>query len=145
MTIDTKGYLLNKEKNPFKIWRVIKQSLINDMMEISGADRQIDLWWNNDSGFTCPKAEIKDFSEMIEITFDYKHEQRRMAVFTDCDSDYEDDYNKPRKKIIISLGCWGSSVHLVDTVLRAMQKEFGGQAFIMENDSTDDWRNIKAS
>src|SRR5688572_8208715 len=135
MTIDTKGFIVTKEKNPFKIWKVIKASIIQDMMERRGADRQIDLWWNKESGYTCPTARMMDFSEMIDIHFDYATEHRMLGVFLDCDSDYE--YVRKGKKIILSLGMWGSSVHLIEVVLRGLHKEFGGTMYIIDNDCAD--------
>jgi hypothetical protein len=143
MTIDTKGFLTTTEKNPFKIWRVIKACLIEDMMATSGAKRQFELWWNDESGYTCPTARIHDFAEYIDIHFQYKTEDRMLGVFLDCDSDYEYVLYPDSPKIILNLGCWGSSVHLIDTVLHALQAEFGGRMFIIENDCSDEWKELK--
>lgn len=140
MGVDTKGFLLTSKKNPFQIWKIIKDALIDDMMEQSGATRQTDLWLNDESGYTCPTARIHDFSEMISVRFEYKGEQRDLTAFLDCDHDYE--YVRKGKKIIVSLGAWGSSVHLIEVVLKALQKELGGKVFMVNGDSTEDWRPV---
>jgi hypothetical protein len=141
MGVDTKGFILTKEKNPFVISRTIKASIIQDMMRRSGAEREIELW-ETASGFTCPTTRMMDdFSEMLDIDFEYAKEQRMLGVFLDCDHDYE--YVRKGKKIILSLGMWGSSVHLIEVVLRGLHKEFGGVMYIIDNDCADDWRKIK--
>lgn len=61
---------------------------------------------------------------------------RQMNVHYACKSDYEDVTTDDCT--YLSLGCWGESVEIMETLLR----KYGG--WIMRNDSSDDWEAFSA-
>jgi hypothetical protein len=135
MGCDTKGFVITKEKSPFKVWSSIRASITKEAQKETGKE---DYTCFREGGFSHPNCEIADFAEMMTIFFKFKGEERQMSVHLDCASDYDDV--KKGKKIIVSLGAWGESVRLIEAVLRG----FEGAAFITENDCEYRWRKIKA-
>lgn len=135
MGCDTKGIIATEEKNSFLIWRDIKNALYEKMQIETGEDG-FRAYWKD--GFSCPRCEIADFTEMLTITFEYKGEDRQMSVFLTCDHDDEEIYKG--NKIILSLGMWGSSVELIETVLLKLKKY--GKVWIMPNDCGEEVREL---
>lgn len=138
MGVDTRGFVLTNEKNVHKVWSTIHKSLIDEMMKESGADNQIALFYRH-IGYSRPSCEVVDVEGMLIISFQFKGEDRALRLYLDRDSDYE--YVKRGKKIIISLGMWGSSLQLIEAVLKGLS--IFGKAYILENDMYHDWRPIK--
>lgn len=136
MSVDTIGFVLTKEKNIHKIWSEIRKSLVDEMLKDSDSDSQFLLFRN--PNYTCPRCEVPDVRGMLVIPFTFAKEVRELHVHIDCDGDYN-EYKKG-KKIIVSLGMWGSSIRLIETVLKGLS--VFGEAHILENDCTDDWRPL---
>lgn len=139
MGCDTNGFLATKEKDIFKICRVIEKSLVDECIRDAGVDGWRDIY-KLDKKYSYPSF-ILHTHGMIEALILFREENRRLSIFTACDSDYSECYKG--KKVILSLGAWGESVHLIEVVLKALQSEFGGRAWMRNNDCSDDWRKIK--
>lgn len=139
MTVDTKGFVLTNKKDVFKVYEIIRKALVELMMEETGARDWHHL--GKEGKYSIPDADLYE-NGCIYVNFDYNGEQRRLFVAFTCDSDYS-DFRKG-KKIILSLGCWGSSIHLMECALKALSNKFNAPAFIDEDDCDSvDWREVK--
>lgn len=136
MGTTTNGFVLTEEKDPFKIWRNIKWTLFEEMKNHSGIDDIRAVWGDL---YHMPRCEISDFAEHMRVVFRFAGEERDMSVSLTCDNDYSDF--KEGKKVIVSLGWWGHSVHLIETVMKGLS-EFG-EAYMCDEDMSENWRQIK--
>lgn len=137
MGCTTNGFVLTKEKNPFKIWRMVEPALIAEMEKETGL-KGWELWNKTDDKFSRPNCDLSEFG-MLTISFTFAGEERNLNIHFECDSDYA-EYKKG-KKLITSLGAWGQSVRLTEVVLRALSDL--GSTHIVNNDCYDDWRELK--
>lgn len=136
MGCDTKGFVLTEEKDPFKIWKAIRLSIFDEIKRETGVDNVTAVWGKD---YTMPNCEIKDFAACMDVYFTFAGEDRRLFVALDCDHDYGE--YKEGRKIILSLGAWGSSVQLVEVVLRGLSHL--GETHILEDDCSGDWKELK--
>lgn len=134
MGCDTKGFVLTKEKDVFKICKIIETAIFNEIKNDSGIDNITAVWGEN---YSYPKFEISTIG-MITCHFTFADEDRQMSIHTLCDNDYNEA--RKGKKIILSLGAWGKSVRLIKVVLSALSEL--GKAYIIENDCSDEWRKF---
>lgn len=137
MGCTTNGFVLTNKKNVFNVWRVVKSALIATMQDESGLSGH-ELWHKSDGQYSYPTCDLYDVG-MITVSFTFKGEQRDLHIHFECDSDYS--YYKKGKKIITSLGAWGSSVFLTEKVLYALSEL--GSIHIVDNDCSDEWRELK--
>lgn len=135
MTVDTKGFVLTKEKEPFKIWSIIKDSIYNEIKKETGIDDITCVWGEN---YTMPNCQIADFAKMLTVHFVFAGESRQLSVHLDCDHDFEE--RKKGKKIIFSLGAWGHSVQLIECVLRGFADY--GKLHMIDDDCNGEWREV---
>lgn len=140
MTVDTKGFVSTSNKDIFKVCSIVEKSLASKMMAEAGAERWPDMW-KLEKKYTYPKFELNSFG-LITAVFRFRAESRRMSIIFGYDGDYSEF--KKGKKIILSLGAWGSSVELMETVLKALSNELKAKAYIDENDcDSEDFREVK--
>lgn len=136
MGVDTKGFVLTKEKNPFKVFATIKDALFAEIKRETGINSVAAVWGKK---YSMPSAELSDMEGYFRISLTYRGEQRDISVHLSCDNDY--DYVKKGKRIIVSLGAWGSSVHLIETVIRALTVY--GRGWMCDEDTAENWREVK--
>ena len=136
MGVDTKGFVLTKEKNPFKVFATIKDALFADIKLQTGINNYTAVWGEN---YTMPNARLTDMEGYFTVNFTYNGEACDMSVHLSCDNDY--DYVKKGKRIIVSLGAWGSSVHLIEAVVRALTVY--GKGWMCDEDTAENWREVK--
>lgn len=130
MGCDTKGLVMTKEKNPFKIFGTIKKSLEGMMLEKTGCERLFDTYRKD--GFSGISCELTDISGMLIVSFEYAGEKRDLHVHLDCDNDGKNCGYLNGKKIILSFGMWGSSIELMKGIVQGL-KVFG-DGYLIEND-----------
>jgi hypothetical protein len=135
MGCSTTGFVMTKEKDPFKIWRNIKWTIFEEIKRETGIDDVRAVWGKN---YTMPRCLISDFSGHMVVSFKFAGEDRDMHINLSCDNDYS--YVRKGEKIILSLGTWGRSVQLMECVLRGLSTF--GQAYIAEDDCKEDWRQL---
>ena len=133
MGCDTKGLVMTKEKNPFKIFTTIKSTLEKMMLEKSGADSLFGMY--RVDGFSSIHCELSDISGMLIVSFQYAGEKRDLHVHLDCDNDEKNCGYLNGKKIILSFGMWGSSIELMKGIVQGL-KVFG-DGYLIENDCGD--------
>lgn len=134
MSVDTKGCIITKEKDPFKAVNVINR------------------WWNylrqkeggrsfrTLEGWSAPRAELSGAHDALSVYFQIKGENRRLYIPFDCDWDLAIyDEIKGESCIWLSLGHWGSSVELMESLLIEFRKqEWVERCYIDENDSDEE-------
>ena len=130
MGCDTKGLVMTKEKNPFKIFNTIKKTLEGMMLEKSGEDSLFKMY--RVDGFSSPHCELTDISGMLIVSFEYAGEKRELHVHLDCDNDGKNCGYLNGKKIILSFVMWGSSIELMKEIVQGL-KVFG-DGYLIEND-----------
>lgn len=137
MSVDTKAFVMTSDKNPFQTYALVKSAIKRLSLEQAGNDH-FALMVNED--YKNPVCHISDTSEMLIITFRYKGEDRQMFVHLDCDVDGENCGYADGSKIIFSLGAWGHSVEIMETVIKAFKHL--GTCYIIRNDATDEKEEI---
>ena len=75
----------------------------------------------------------KPISRHFTVSFFDQGTPRNMLVSYDCDNDYNDNPELKGNKLIFSIGCWGNSIEIIESIL----KEFSEECFIIENDCDD--------
>lgn len=144
MSIDTKGFVLTNKKDVFKVYEVLRRAIVEKMLEDTNPDDKGGAGWmriNQMDGYSIPYVDLHE-NGCIWLIFEYRGEHRSLFVAFTRDHDY-DDFRKG-KKLILSLGCWGHSVHLMETALKALMNEYKCKGYIDENDcDLEDWREIK--
>lgn len=134
MTVDTKGFVLTSEKNPYKIFNAVKFAIFEDIKTVTGIDDVRAVWGEK---FSMPRAELTDIEGYFTIHFKYNGDERMISVFTSCDHDYNDV--RKGKRVIFSLGCYGDSIHLIEIAMKSLK----GRKWICNNDCEEDWRELK--
>jgi hypothetical protein len=136
MGCDTKGFVLTKEKDVFKICKIIEKSILNEIRKETGAENLMSVFVK-DNNFSFPHFKLYTHG-MVGCQFRFKGEERDLSIHTLCDN----DYNEVRygKKVIVSLGAWGESVKIVNFVITALSEL--GEAYIIHNDCESEWMKI---
>lgn len=138
MGCNTVGFVLTKDKDPFKVFRLIKESIVSEMKKETGEDFPYRLFKKEQ--FTSPECTISDFTEMMSIDFYFKGDYRSMTVHLTCDHDYLEAAKG--KRVILSLGCYGESERLIKTALHGLSSL--GDIYFTANDCTEEWRKLEA-
>lgn len=133
MSVDTKGCIITKEKDPFKVVNVING------------------WWNSrptswrrrrieSFGWSTPRAEVSGAHDALSVYFQIKGEDRRLYIPFDCDCDLANyDEIEGESCVWLSLGHWGSSVELMESLLIEFRKqEWVERCYIDKNDSDEE-------
>jgi GH18 family chitinase len=73
---------------------------------------------------------VSFYTHFNYLPFDADTEKRMLSIHFGCDSDYSDTYEGD--KVILSLGCWGSS----DEIMKTLAKELAqfGDVYYDHND-----------
>lgn len=138
MGADTKGLVMTNQKDAFEVAHKVVGA-IESLMTATNYDWRrssiISKAMGENPQFTKPCIEMASFSQMLQITFTYKGEDRMLNIHFDCDSDGEACGYKDGSKLILSLGCWGSSVEIMRAILNELKVY--GDAYLIENDCSD--------
>ena len=129
MGVDTKALLRG---------RVEVMQIANDLIELYGTEGdRISINFTFDAGFFKINFYHKDrpkFGANFEEARAWNDKNiRSMCVFYDCKNDFACGATE------LSLGCWGESVEIMESLLR----KHGG--WIMRNDCTDEWEVFDAA
>ena len=138
MGCNTVGFVLTNDKDPFKIYKLIKDAIVSEMKAETGEDMIYRVFQRNK--FTSPVCTISDFTEMMNIDFYFNGEFRSMTVHLTCDHNYIEAANG--KRIILSLGCYGESERLMKTALNGLSSL--GDIYFISNDCADEWQKLEA-
>ena len=134
MSVETSGCVITKEKDVFKVASVIDQ------------------WWRNlrekeglrpfgkAEGWQSPHIHVSGANQSVHVFFQFKGEDRRLFVVFDCDYDLSILSEIVGDSCIwMDLGCWGSSVEIMESLLIEFRKqELVERCYIDENDSDDE-------
>lgn len=134
MGVDTKGCVVTKEKDVFKVASVI------------------DRWWRtlrkNEGfrplqkveGWASPRIEVNGSTNSLSAYFQFKGEDRHLFIPLDCDCDLTNHEEIEGKSCIwFSLGCWGSSVELMQSLMGAFKaEEWVDACYIDESDCDEE-------
>ena len=138
MGADTKGLVMTEQKNAFEVAHKVVDA-IESLMTTTNYDWRRSSIINKIRGgnpqFTRPRIEMASFSQMLQVAFTYKGEDRSLNIHFDCDSDGEACGYKNGSKLILSLGYWGSSVEIMRAVLDELKVY--GEAYLIDNDCSD--------
>lgn len=136
---DTKGFVMTEMKDPFEVFFKISEALEGlicaDKPEGEAGFRFLQTEKEGKRQYALPKCELNDTFKSATILFKYRGEDRWLRVHFDRDQDGEAYGYKDGSKLILSLGCWGSSVELMITVLKALAVY--GPAYLIDNDCSD--------
>ena len=151
MGTDTKGIvkLCRKIANPFDVAKVVSgtiKSLIQEHPKVLAEQEKGGLAivrLNHESEkvggkklFVNPTFYLSGFSESFTIVFAIDGEHRNLSVHFDCHHDYEQLFKG--RRIILSLGMWGSSIDIMGRILEDITKVLGYTSYLIPNDCADD-------
>lgn len=140
MGCNTIGLVITKDKDPFKVFRLVKEAIISEMKKETGEEVYYRIFKKEQ--FTSPVCTISDFTEMMNIDFYFNGDYRSMTVHLTCDNDYLEAAKG--KRIILSLGCYGESERLIKTALQGLSSL--GDTYFIDNDcSSEDWQKLEAT
>ena len=134
MGVDTKGCVITKNKDAFQIQEVLENWWCCVMKEnnVTALD-----YWQENPKWKHLRTEISSRGT-LSCCFKYKGEDRRLFIAVDCDCDlniYKDEI-KGNSCLWLSLGCWGSSVELMESLLAEFKSQgWVERCYIDENDS----------
>lgn len=137
MGCNTVGFVLTNDKDPFKVFRLIKESIVLEMKKETGEDFLYRVFKKEQ--FTSPACAISDITEMMNIDFYFKGDYRSMTVHLTCDNDFNDVVKG--KRIILSLGCYGESERLIKTALHGLSSL--GNTYFTPNDCSEDFKLLE--
>lgn len=138
MGVDTKGLVMTEQKNAFEVAKKVVKAVEGLMSEVNYDWRTssiIQKALGEPLQFSGPQVRMSASSHMLMVNFIFNGENRQLNVHFDCDSDGEGCGYKDGSKLILSLGCWGSSVELMRVVLEELKVY--GPAYLIENDCSD--------
>jgi len=138
MTVDTVGFVLTKEKDPFKLWRAIERALFDAMQCESGVVGYRVYHGESGNKFTAPTCELSSVDGLMYVNFKFAGDDRMLSIHLTCDGDCAEV--KKGKKVIVSLAAYGDSVKLIEVVLRGLS--VFGKAYMTDDDSKDVWREV---
>lgn len=76
------------------------------------------------------------FSDSLNVFFKYKGEDRRIFVSFDCDCDLQIYPEIEAESCLwFSMGCWGSSVELMTSLMQSFKDAGYGNCYVDKNDS----------
>lgn len=130
MSVDTKGLVMTQVKDAFIIAEIIEESLRNLIKESFPKVKFLSNIY----------TKLITNSKGLSFEFKFGEEQRVMFCWLDVDCDGTDCGYLDGSKIILSLGYWGSSVLIMETILEGLSNI--GETYIMENDSNGNLRKI---
>lgn len=140
MGCDTKGFVMTKEKDVFKVSNNIRNTIEQMILKESGKENLFQA--HQTDGFSSIDLELANTSDMLIVNFEFKGEKRNLHIHFDCDSDGKDCGYADGSKLILSLGMWGSSVQLMRGTLEGLK--IFGKCYLIENDCSDYvWKNCK--
>ncbi len=128
MGINTVGLVMTENKDFFKVKRSVI-SAIHKMFE------------QNEENYKSIRVLMSDFSDLAQFCFTLNGDDRMITIHFDCDSDGENCGYLDGSKLILSLGCWGDSVHIMKTVLQGLQ--VFGKTYILSNDFDGQLEEVK--
>lgn len=147
MGVDTKAVILTEEK---EFWSVSQKigNAIYQIIQPRLKDMTMQEVHSVECNWKLPSLHVSDSfhsleyepTEYFRISFRYKGEDRILHIHTDCDCDLRDEFGDEATGIIMSLGCWGSSVEIMKEILTNVQIE--GEKWILEQDCNDVWEQI---
>ena len=144
MSVDSKLFVVCKQKEKMSVVKKVLEALDTLSLEcIKNKEQQSSCGRlqivNNSTTFGCysigARLHSADF-ELFTIGFGVGDENDRMAgVHTTCDCDVSYYLPEGMGAVIVSIGCWGSNVMIMDTIANAL-KSFG-DVYIDYNDCDD--------
>lgn len=140
MGCDTKGFVMTKEKDVFKVSKNIHSTIEQMILVESGKENLFQAY--RTEGFSSINVEIANTSNMLIFNFEFKGEKRNLHIHFDCDSDGKACGYADGSKLILSFGYWGSSVKLMRGILENL-KTFGTCYLIEDDCSNFVWKDCK--
>lgn len=134
MSVDTNGCIITKVKDVFKVTQVIctwwselhKNESFRPLQKVEGRAGVV--------------VEVSGYHDALHARFQYKEEERGLFAHFDCDCDLANHNEiKGESCVWLRLGCWGSSVEIMESLLREFRKqEWVERCYIDENDCDDE-------
>jgi hypothetical protein len=136
MSVCTKGCIVTDNKNAF-FFKDVFESWWKNVLEW----KNISGWYEmRERGFsTFPTIELAYSCHAMKIFFKYENEDRQMFVTFDCDCDLQNYPEIEGEKCIwISLGHWGKSEEILQSILEEFKKSSEvSNVYIDRNDCDD--------
>jgi hypothetical protein len=134
MTVTTNGFVLTSSKDVIKI-SLLAINALNELIKNDRRKKFGDVLTNLSdvrAAYSAVDCRLLSESEMVQLTFKFRGDQRTMNMHFSCDSDHE-EYGP--KSISLSMGCSGYSDVFIQTVMHALS--LLGPVYFDSNDSDD--------
>lgn len=121
MGVNTVGLVMTENKDFFKVKRLVIGSIHK-------------LFEQNEEKCKSIRVLMSDYSDLAQFIFELNGDGRILTIHFDCDSDSDGEScgYLDGSKLILSLGHWGDSIHIIKSVLKELSSL--GKTYILPSD-----------